>query len=69
MELYLKTTLISRAIDFIFIEIYKTFSQKRIAARLKQRQSVPEENPETQNLTHCGLKDTYPNQNRRPIMI
>jgi len=35
----------------MFIEIYKTISEKTRAARHKQRQSVPEDTQEIQNLT------------------
>jgi len=49
--LYLNTALVSGAIGFMFIEIYKIISEKKRAARLKQRLSVPEDNQETQNLT------------------
>jgi hypothetical protein len=52
--LYLNTALVSGAIGFMFIEIYKTISEKNRAARLKQRQGVPEDTQETQNLTQTA---------------
>jgi len=39
--LYFNTALISGAIGFMFIEIYKTISEKKRAARLKKSQSIP----------------------------
>jgi len=54
--IYLNIALITGAIGFMFIEIYKTISEKTRAARLKQHQSVPEENQETQNLTLTAIK-------------
>ena len=50
--LYLNTALISGAIGFMFIEIYKTISEKKRAARLKK--TIPEDNQETQNLTETA---------------
>ena len=50
--IYLNTALITGAVCFMFFEIYKTINviiEQKKAARLKERQVVPQEN---QNLTH-----------------
>jgi len=52
--LYLNTALVSGAIGFMFIEIYKTISEKERVARLKKSHSVPVDNQEIQNLTQTA---------------
>jgi len=52
--LYLNTALVSGAIGFMFIEIYKTISEKKRAAKLKKHQSIPVDTQETQNLTQTA---------------
>ena len=52
--LYLNTALVSGAIGFMFIEIYKTISEKKRAARLKKSHSVPVDNQEIQNLNQTA---------------
>ena len=52
--LYLNTALVCGAIGFMFIEIYKTISEKKRAARLKKQQSVPVDNQESRNLTQTA---------------
>jgi len=52
--IYLNTALITAAIGFMFIEIYKTISEKTKEARRKQAQNKLEGNQETQNLTQTA---------------
>ena len=52
--IYLNTALMGGSLGFMFIEIYKTISQKIKAAKRKQGQNKPEDKQETQNLTQTA---------------
>jgi len=48
--IYLNTALITGSVGFLFIEIYKTI-EEAIDEKQKQRQNIPEDSQEAQNLT------------------
>jgi len=52
--IYLNTALITGALGFMFIELYKTISEKERAAQRKQGQNKPEDHQETQSLTRTA---------------